>query len=70
VTGTTAVVAGTSDWRELVISDESLIRPTDRTSMVGYATKATDPFGWKPTKTFQKIVVAMVESDLNRERES
>jgi hypothetical protein len=59
VTGTTAVVAGMSHWCELVISDESLIRPTDRTPMVGYATKA-----------FQEIVVVMVESDLNRERET
>jgi GDPmannose 4,6-dehydratase len=59
VTGTTAVVAGTSDWRELVISDESLIRPTDRAAMFGDATKA-----------FQEIVVVMVESDLNREREA
>jgi GDPmannose 4,6-dehydratase len=35
--------------------------------MAGDATKAWESLGWKPTKTFQEIVVAMVESDLQRE---
>jgi GDPmannose 4,6-dehydratase len=61
-------VAGISDWQELVISDENLIRPAERAAMVGDATKAWDSLGWKPTKSFQEIVVAMVESDLQRER--
>jgi GDPmannose 4,6-dehydratase len=60
-------VAGISDWQELVISDETLIRPADRAAMVGDATKAWESLGWKPTKTFQEIVVAMMESDLQRE---
>jgi GDPmannose 4,6-dehydratase len=61
-------VAGISDWQELVSSDESFIRPAERAAMVGDATKAWESLGWKPTKSFHEIVVAMVESDLQRER--
>lgn len=61
-------VAGISDWHELVSSDESFIRPAERAAMVGDATKAWESLGWKPTKSFHEIVVAMVESDLQRER--
>jgi GDPmannose 4,6-dehydratase len=70
VTGSAAAVAGMSDRQELVISDENLIRRADRSVMIGDATKAWEVHGWNPTKPFQEIVVAMVESDLNRERES
>jgi GDPmannose 4,6-dehydratase len=61
-------VAGISDWQELVSTDETFIRPADRAAMVGDATKAWESLGWKPTKSFQEIVVAMVESDLQREQ--
>lgn len=60
--------AGIDEWQELVVSDQSLIRPADRPAMVGDSTKARDILGWKPSKAFQEIVVAMVESDLQRER--
>jgi GDPmannose 4,6-dehydratase len=60
--------AGIEEWQELVVTDQSLIRPADRPAMVGDATKARDVLGWKPSKAFQEIVVAMVESDLQRER--
>jgi GDP-D-mannose dehydratase len=35
--------------------------------MVGDATKAWDLLGWKATKSFHEIVVAMVDSDLKQE---
>jgi GDPmannose 4,6-dehydratase len=60
--------AGIEEWQEVVVTDQSLIRPADRPAMVGDATKAWESLGWKPTKSFQEIVVAMVESDLQRER--
>jgi GDPmannose 4,6-dehydratase len=60
--------AGIEEWQEVVVTDQSLIRPADRPAMVGDATKARDVLGWKPSKAFREIVVAMVESDLQRER--
>ena len=65
---TAFAAAGIDEWKELVVSDQSLIRPADRPAMVGDATKARDVLGWKPSKAFYEIVVAMVESDLQRER--
>jgi GDPmannose 4,6-dehydratase len=64
---TAFAAAGISDWQQLVISDDSLIRPADRPDMVGDATKAWDLLGWKATKSFHDIVVAMVDSDLKQE---
>jgi GDPmannose 4,6-dehydratase len=61
-------VADISDWQELVSSDQTFIRPAERAAMVGDASKVWESLGWKPTKSFQDIVVAMVESDLQRER--
>lgn len=60
--------AGIEEWQDFVASDQSFIRPADRPAVVGDSTKARDVLGWKPSKAFQEIVVAMVESDLQRER--
>lgn len=62
--------AGIDEWQQFVLSDPGLIRPADRPAMVGDATRAWDILGWKPTKTFQEIVIAMVESDLSQERDT
>ncbi len=65
---TAFAAAGIDEWQKLVTHDDSQIRPADRPAMVGDATRARDVLGWEPSKTFQDVVIAMVESDLNRER--
>jgi GDPmannose 4,6-dehydratase len=59
--------AGIDDWQGRVRVERDLIRPADRPAMVGDATKAWEVLGWKPTKSFHDIVVAMVDSDLSQE---
>lgn len=52
------------DWKEYVVSDPDLLRPTDL--MIGRAnpSKATKVLGWKATHTLADIVKEMVEAEL------
>lgn len=52
------------DWREYVISDPSLLRPTDL--MVGRANpaKADKMLNWKATHSLETIVEKMIEAEL------
>ncbi|MCT7660886.1 GDP-mannose 4,6-dehydratase [Mycobacterium deserti] len=61
-------IAGVSQWRQYVESDDALLRPADRTVMVGDAAKASALLDWRPSLTFADIVEAMVVSDLEQER--
>ena len=56
--------AGISDWRSVVSIDASFSRPVDPIEQVGDASKARRVLGWAPTKTFDDIVDAMVDNDL------
>jgi GDPmannose 4,6-dehydratase len=55
---------GISDWRAHVVSDPDLVRPTESADMVGDARRAHEVLGWTPTKSFDEIVSAMVNHDL------
>jgi GDPmannose 4,6-dehydratase len=60
--------AGVSPWQRYVDSDDALLRPADRATMVGDAAKASALLDWRPTLAFTDIVRAMVVSDLEQEQ--
>ena len=56
--------AGIDDWERYVEYDAQFARPADSMELVGDASKARRELGWQPTKTFEEVVAALVESDL------
>jgi GDPmannose 4,6-dehydratase len=56
--------AGITEWEKYLRIDSSLSRPADVISVVGDSTKANQILGWAPTTTFDAIVKAMVDFDL------
>ena len=52
------------DWKQYVKQDERYMRPAEVSQLVGDASKAELQLGWKSTYTLDKIVDAMVQSDL------
>jgi GDPmannose 4,6-dehydratase len=56
--------AGIDDWASYVSIDPAFSRPVDPVEQVGDASKARKVLGWAPTKTFEELVVDMVETDL------
>ena len=56
------------DWRDHVIQDPRFVRKVDPATLVGDASKASQMLGWAPTRSFEAMVVEMVESDLKRNR--
>ncbi|MDQ1610041.1 MAG: GDPmannose 4,6-dehydratase [Microbacteriaceae bacterium] len=54
---------GVTDWESYVTVDPALIRPADAPDLRGDSSRMRERFGWKPTKTFESIVAAMVEHD-------
>jgi len=52
------------DWKQYVKQDERYMRPAEVSQLVGDASKAESQLGWKSTYTLDKIVDAMVQSDL------
>ncbi|WP_043781583.1 GDP-mannose 4,6-dehydratase [Rhodococcus sp. JVH1] len=55
---------GISEWSRYVTIDRQLLRQNDSLQLVGDATRAREELGWVPTKTFQEVVEAMVQHDL------
>ncbi|MEM9274276.1 MAG: GDP-mannose 4,6-dehydratase [Cyanobacteria bacterium P01_F01_bin.143] len=49
------------DWRELVITDASLLRPTDLAVSKGNPTKAKEKLGWEAKYTMPDLIKMMVE---------
>jgi GDPmannose 4,6-dehydratase len=49
--------------------DPALVRPRDGTLLVGDASKARLELGWAPLTTFDDMIAAMVEADLERLRD-
>jgi GDPmannose 4,6-dehydratase len=49
------------DWREHVRVDETLVRAQDY-QLVGDASKARERLDWKPTLTFEQLVVLLVDA--------
>ncbi len=52
------------DYRDWVVVDERLMRPTETLSLLGDASKARRVLGWSPTIGFEELVREMVECDL------
>jgi len=52
------------DWREHVVSDESLLRPSEIMENKGDSSKAKDKLGWKPTLLMNDVIQKMIEAEL------
>ena len=52
------------DWREHVVSDESLLRPSEIMENKGDASKAKDKLGWSPTLLMNDVIQKMIEAEL------
>jgi GDPmannose 4,6-dehydratase len=52
------------DYRDFVVSDESLFRPAEMDDLVGDASKARRLLGWRPSYSFQDLIEEMVRNDL------
>ncbi len=52
------------NWDRYLVVDDTLKRPVDPAEHVGDAGHARSGLGWRPTKSFEEIVIAMVEADL------
>lgn len=56
--------AGVTGWESLVRIDPAFVRPAEATDLVGDASRARDLLGWRPTVSFEEMVLRMVEADL------
>jgi GDPmannose 4,6-dehydratase len=45
--------------------DQQFYRPAEVDLLIGDTTKARAELGWAPTRTFQELVSAMVQNDLD-----
>ena len=54
------------DWRRLVKTDPSLLRPAEVEHLIGNPFKARTELGWSPTVDFEALVHMMVDADLKR----
>ncbi|MCL5097074.1 MAG: GDP-mannose 4,6-dehydratase [Candidatus Omnitrophica bacterium] len=52
------------DYRDYVVTDPTLVRPSEAHALCGDASKAAATLGWHPRTTFQRLVEIMVEADL------
>jgi GDPmannose 4,6-dehydratase len=53
---------------QYVSIDQSLVRPTKTSALIGNITKAKQAFNFDPQYKFKKLVKLMVESDIKAER--
>jgi GDPmannose 4,6-dehydratase len=54
------------DWRQHVVSDPALLRPTEPVRLCGDASRARSRLGWAPTRGFADVIREMVAADLDR----
>jgi len=62
--GTAFACIGIPEWENFLQIDPALSRPADVISVVGDATKAHKTLGWTPTTSFELMIKAMVDFDL------
>jgi GDPmannose 4,6-dehydratase len=55
------------DWKKYVEVDKAYMRPADVAELRGDATKAARELGWKPSTSFDQLVIEMLENDLTSE---
>ena len=54
------------DYKDFVVSDESLFRPAEVDLLIADPTKAKETLGWKPKVDFETLVNMMVDADMER----
>ncbi|MEX0429807.1 GDP-mannose 4,6-dehydratase [Spiribacter insolitus] len=54
------------DWREHVVIDEDLFRPTEPTRLIGDASRARQTLGWQAETRFETFIQEMTESELEK----
>ena len=54
------------DWKDYVVVDQKLYRPTEVYELRGDASKARARLGWEPSITFDQLVQRMVRNDIHR----
>ncbi len=54
------------DWRQHVVADPGLLRPSEPNRLCGDASRARSRLGWAPTREFADIIREMVAADLDR----
>jgi GDPmannose 4,6-dehydratase len=52
------------DWKEHVVSDKRLFRPTEIKELKGDYSLAEQELGWKPKTSFEDLIKLMVDDDL------
>ncbi|CAN5569355.1 GDP-mannose 4,6-dehydratase [soil metagenome] len=57
------------DWREHVVIDERFFRPAEVDLLIGDSEKARSELGWKPEVSFEQMIGAMVEADIQMIRD-
>ena len=58
--------AGLGSFEPYVVIDPRFVRPAEVDVLIGDASKASRLLGWSPTMSFERLVAAMVEADLER----
>jgi GDPmannose 4,6-dehydratase len=56
------------DWKQYVIVDERLYRPSEICVLCGDSTKVRTTLSWQPTVSFDQLVTMMVDEDLRLQR--
>jgi GDPmannose 4,6-dehydratase len=56
------------DYREYVVQDPRFFRPAEVDLLVADPSKAKEKLGWSPTLSFEQLVHAMVDADLERQQ--
>jgi GDPmannose 4,6-dehydratase len=58
------------DYKDHVVTDERFIRPTEDKQLVANPSKAIKILNWTPKVDFRNLVIMMVDSDLEKLRNS
>ena len=53
-------------WRDYVVSDSALFRPSEVHRLCGNAEKAHNLLGWQPKTSFEDLIAHMLNADLER----
>jgi len=54
------------NWEDHVVVDEKLFRPAEVDILLGNPEKARTKLGWKPSVSFEDLIVMMTEADIKR----
>ena len=54
------------NWKEYVVQDKNLLRPSEVHVLLGDASKARDKLKWNPVYSFENIMQEIIEADIDR----